>query len=88
MNSFFNAEFNYYSLIWMLHSRKNNNKIKLLNERCLRLIYSDKTSTYENLLEKDNSVSIYHKYIQALAIEMLKLKLKLKTKTQAMPRNY
>ena len=44
-------------VIWMLHSRKNNNKIKYLHERCLRLIFSDKMSFYENLLEKDNSVS-------------------------------
>ena len=58
----------------MLHSRKNNNKIKHLHERCLRLIYSDKKSSYENLLEKDNSVSIHHKNIQALAIEMFKVK--------------
>ena len=33
MNSFFNAQFNYYPLIWMLHSRKNDNKIKHLHER-------------------------------------------------------
>ena len=38
MNSFFNAQFNHYPLIWMLHSRK----IKHLHERCLRLIFSDK----------------------------------------------
>ena len=35
MNSFFNAQFNYCPLIWMLHSRKNNNKIKHLHKRCL-----------------------------------------------------
>ena len=61
----------------MLHSHKNNNKIKHLHERCLRLIYSDKKSSYENLLEKDNSVSIHHKNIQALAIEIFKVKNKL-----------
>ena len=77
MNSFFNAHFNYSPLIWMLHSRKNSNKIKYLHERCLRLIYSDKKSSYENLLENDNSVSIHHKNIQALAIEMFKVKHKL-----------
>ena len=58
-------------------SRKNNNKIKHLHERCLRLIHSDKKSSYENLLEKDNSVSIHHKNIQALAIEMFKVKHKI-----------
>ena len=61
----------------MLHSRENNNKIKHLHERCLRLIYSDKKPSYENLLEKDNSVSMHHKNIQVLAIEMFKVKHKL-----------
>ena len=39
----------------MLHSHYNNNKIKYLHERCLRLTYCDKTSSYEELLEKDGS---------------------------------
>ena len=77
MNYFFNARFNYSPLIWMLHTRKNSIKINYLHERCLRLIYSDKKSSYENLLENDNSVSIHHKNIQALAIEMFKVKHKL-----------
>ena len=68
MNAFFNAQFNYCPLIWMLHSRQNNNKIKHLHERCLRLIHNDKLSSYEELLEKDWAVSIHHKNIQSLAI--------------------
>ena len=68
MKSFFNAQFNYCPLILMLHSRETNNKTKHLHVRCLRLIYTDKKSPYENLLEKDNSVSIHHKKFQALAI--------------------
>ena len=68
MNLFFNAQFNYCSLIWMLHSRKNNNKIKHLHEQCLRLIHSDKKLSYENLQEKINSVSMHDKNIQALAV--------------------
>ena len=35
MNSFFNAQFNYCPLIWMLQSRCNNNNIKHMHERCL-----------------------------------------------------
>ena len=32
MNAFFNAQFNYCRLIWMFHSRQNNNKIKHLHK--------------------------------------------------------
>ena len=61
----------------MLYSRKLNSKIKHVHERCSRVIYSDKKSSYKNLLEKYNSDPINHKNIQALAFEMLKVKRKL-----------
>ena len=74
MNAFFNAQFNYCPLIWMLHSRQNNYKIKHLHQRRLHLIHNDKLSSYEELLEKDGSVSIHHGNIQSLAIEMFQIK--------------
>ena len=70
MNAFFNAQFNYCPLIWMLHSRQNNNKIKLIYERCLRLFHNNKLYWYEEL----GSVSIHHKNIQILSIEMFQIK--------------
>ena len=56
-NAFFMAQFNYCLLISMCHSRTYKNKINRLHKRCLRLIYNDKRSSFENLLEKDNSLS-------------------------------
>ena len=74
LNAFFNAQFNYCPLIWMLHSRCNNNKIKYFHGRCLRLIYIDKSSSYEELSRKDGSIPIHHKSIKELSIEMFKIK--------------
>ena len=73
MNAFFKAPFNYCHVIWMFHSHSLNNKINRLHERCLRIIYNDKRSTFEELLAKDNSVSVHHNNIHAIAIEMYKV---------------
>ena len=56
----------------MFDSRALNSKINRLHERCLGIIYNDKTSYFNELLEKDNSVSIHERNIQALAIEIVK----------------
>ena len=49
-----------------------NNKTNRLHERSLRIVYSDHSSTFEELLEKDKTFSIHHKSIQSLAIEIYK----------------
>ena len=59
--------------MWMCHSREINNKIKRLYERCLRIIYNDKRSSFNALLEKDGSVSIHERNIKILATKMFKV---------------
>ena len=49
MKVFFMAQFSYCPLTWMFHSRKLNNKINKSHERCLRIVYSDNTSSFEEL---------------------------------------
>ena len=73
VSSFFNSQFNYCPLIWMFHSRIINNKINLLHERCLRLLYGGKSPSFEKLLEQDKSVTIRANNLQILATEMFKV---------------
>ena len=54
-----------------------NNKINRLHGKCLRIVYSDKTSSFEELLEKDGSVTIHTRNLQVLATEMFKVYRKL-----------
>ena len=72
MNAFFDSQFNYSPLVWMCHSRELNNKINRVHERCLHLIYNDKISTFQELLDKDRSITIHQRNLQRLAIEMFK----------------
>ena len=57
----------------MFHSRQLNNRINKLHERALRIVYNVFSSTFNELLLKDNSVSIHNRNIQALAIELYKI---------------
>ena len=57
----------------MFYSKTTNNKINKLHERALRLVYDDYVSTFEELLEKDNSFNIHRYNIQTLCIELYKV---------------
>ena len=72
-NSYFLYQLNYCPLIWMSHNKSINKKINNLHERALRLIYCDHSSNFQELLQRDNSVTIHQKNIQALAIMMYKV---------------
>ena len=74
MKSFIESQFGYCPLIWMFHSRGLNNKINSTHERALRITY-DTSSSYGELLTKDRSVTIHHRNIRALAIEIYKVML-------------
>ena len=58
--AFFESQFRYCSLTWMFHSRKSNNKINLLHDRALRMIYNEQISSYKELLEKYHSFTVHH----------------------------
>jgi predicted transport protein len=74
MNAFIESQFSNssYPLIWMFCSKELNEKINSIHKRALRQVYSDFTSSFEELLEKDNSVTVHQRNIQLVAIEMFK----------------
>ena len=74
MRSFLMSQFSYCPLIWMCRSRRINNQINKLHERALRLVYNDKSSSFRELLERDNSVTIHERNIQVLLTEIFKVK--------------
>ena len=70
---FFLSQFNYCPLTWMFHNMSLNHKINRLHERCLRVIYNDSHSSYDELLNLNNFVSVYHWNLQILATEMFRV---------------
>ena len=72
-NAFIKSQFSNCPLVWMFHSRTLNNRINHLHERSLRLVYQDYTSSFEELLILDGSVTIHHRNIHKMAIEMYKV---------------
>ena len=74
MEAFITSQFGYCPLIWMFHSRALINKINSIHERALRITYNGRTSTFEELLNKDNSVSIHHRNLQVLVTKLYKVK--------------
>ena len=56
----------------MFISRRSSNLINRIHERSLRTVYNDTSSTFQELLQRNGSVSIHHKNIQTLTTEVFK----------------
>ena len=74
LNTFIESQFSHCPLIWMFCSRQMNAKINRIQERALRIIYNDYSSSFNELLRNDKTISIHHRNIHCVAIEMFKVK--------------
>ena len=74
MKTFIESQFGYCPLIWMFCGRNFNNRINHLHERSLKIVYNDYESSFQELFELDNSVSVHHRNIRLLSIELFKVK--------------
>ena len=65
MKAFITSQFSYCLLIWMFRSRNLNNKINRIHEGAPRLVYQNNLS-FSELLDLDNSVTVYKKICKTL----------------------
>ena len=77
MNAFITSQFSYAPVVWMFHSRKQNHHINRIHERALRLVYKDYNSSFDELLEKDNSYKIRDRNLHKRVPEIVKVKMNL-----------
>ena len=73
MKSFVTSQLGYCLLNWMFHSRHLHKQTSSIHERALRITYQDHISTFKELINKDNSVSMHHRNLQVLPLEMFKI---------------
>ena len=72
MKAFIESQFGYCPLTWICCNRSCNNCLKHLHKKALRIVYNDNGSSFEDLLQRDQPVSIHHKNIGLLGIELYK----------------
>ena len=75
MKAFIESQFGYCPQVWAFHENRTlNNTINGIQERALRLVYTDYHSSYDELLKQDSSYRIHYRNLQRLATEIYKFK--------------
>ena len=67
------SQFNYCPLLWMFCSRQSNNLINKIHKWSLRISYKDQKTSYHNLLETHNELTIHQRNLQVLMTETYKI---------------
>ena len=70
--SFIFSDFEYCPLVWYFSSSKSLQNIEMLQERALRFLYNDHTSSYNDLLSKSDWCTMLISRQRALCIEIYK----------------
>ena len=67
------SNFNFCSLAWHFCSETNTKKIEKLQERGLRFVYNDFSSSYEDLLTKTKLSNLHIRRMRTMHIETFKI---------------
>ena len=73
MKAFIESQLGYCPLVWVFHSRGIINKINRIHEKALAITCNNKSSSFQDLLDKDNSLTIHQRSIRTLTIETFKV---------------
>ena len=71
--SFIMSNFNYCPIVWHFCGETNTRKIEKNQERALRFIYEDYSSSYEDLLKKSRLPTLKIRRLRTMAIEVYKI---------------
>ena len=71
-NTYILSNFNYCPLVWHFCGPGSTHKIEQIHERTLRFVHNDYTSTYQEILSKSNSDTLYLKRVRIIAQETYK----------------
>ena len=74
MSFYITSQFNYCFLVWMIHSRKLNEKINKVHERALRIVYGDHKTKFSELLNIDKSTLYIKEICNTYLLKSIKLK--------------
>ena len=72
-NSFIESNFNYCPLIWHFCSQTNTKKLEKIQERALRFIYNNYSSTHNDLLKTAGTQYLHVKRLKRMACEVFKI---------------
>ena len=70
-NAFINNQFNYASIIWMFCRKQDYLEVEKIHYKALKIVYNS-NECYEELLIRNNEVSIHQKQLRTLATEIYK----------------
>ncbi|MCU7801407.1 MAG: reverse transcriptase family protein, partial [gamma proteobacterium symbiont of Lucinoma myriamae] len=71
--TFILSNFNYCPLAWHFCSEANTIKLEKIQERALRFVYDDHSSSYEELLQKANIPTLHVRRLRVMALETFKI---------------
>ena len=72
-NAVVRSQFSCCPLVWMFFSRQTSNMINKIHKRALRIVLNDNISDFETILWNMNDITIHHRNIQSLMIELFKI---------------